>query len=44
MDMAGALPPQTLVNYGLNGGEIPVANGGPLRMRLPRQLGYKSVK
>jgi DMSO/TMAO reductase YedYZ molybdopterin-dependent catalytic subunit len=21
-----------------------VGNGGPLRMRLPRQLGYKSVK
>jgi DMSO/TMAO reductase YedYZ molybdopterin-dependent catalytic subunit len=28
----------------LNGGELPVGNGGPLRMRLPRQLGYKNVK
>jgi DMSO/TMAO reductase YedYZ molybdopterin-dependent catalytic subunit len=28
----------------MNGGELPVGNGGPLRIRLPRQLGYKSVK
>jgi DMSO/TMAO reductase YedYZ molybdopterin-dependent catalytic subunit len=44
IDMADALHPQTLVAYGLNGGELPVGNGGPLRMRVPRQLGYKSVK
>jgi DMSO/TMAO reductase YedYZ molybdopterin-dependent catalytic subunit len=29
---------------GMNGGELPVAFGGPLRMRVPRQLGYKSIK
>ncbi len=28
----------------MNGDELPVGNGGPLRMRLPRQLGYKNVK
>jgi DMSO/TMAO reductase YedYZ molybdopterin-dependent catalytic subunit len=44
VDMAEALHPQTLVAYGLNGGDLPVGIGGPLRMRVPRQLGYKSVK
>jgi len=44
MDMADALHPQTFLAYGMNGDELPVGNGGPLRMRLPRQLGYKSVK
>jgi DMSO/TMAO reductase YedYZ molybdopterin-dependent catalytic subunit len=44
VDMADAMHPQTLVAYGLNGGELPVGNGGPLRLRVPRQLGYKSVK
>ncbi len=44
VDMADALHPQTLLTYGMNGGELPLGNGGPLRMRVPRQLGYKSVK
>jgi len=44
MDMADALHPQTLVTYGMNGGELPIGFGGPLRLRVPRQLGYKSVK
>jgi DMSO/TMAO reductase YedYZ molybdopterin-dependent catalytic subunit len=44
IDMADALHPQTLLSYGMNGGELPVAHGGPLRMRLPRQLGYKNLK
>jgi DMSO/TMAO reductase YedYZ molybdopterin-dependent catalytic subunit len=44
IDMADALHPQTFLAYGMNGDELPVGNGGPLRMRLPRQLGYKSVK
>jgi DMSO/TMAO reductase YedYZ molybdopterin-dependent catalytic subunit len=44
IDMADALHPQTLVTYGMNGGELPVGFGGPLRLRVPRQLGYKSVK
>ena len=44
IDMADALHPQTFLAYGMNGDELPVANGGPLRLRLPRQLGYKSVK
>jgi DMSO/TMAO reductase YedYZ molybdopterin-dependent catalytic subunit len=44
MDMADALHPQTIMAYGMNGGELPVGFGGPLRLRVPRQLGYKSVK
>jgi|SRR5579884_1180014 len=44
IDMADALHPQTFVTYAMNGGELPVKFGGPLRMRVPRQLGYKSVK
>jgi DMSO/TMAO reductase YedYZ molybdopterin-dependent catalytic subunit len=44
IDMSDAMHPQTFLAHGMNGGELPVANGGPLRMRVPRQLGYKSVK
>jgi DMSO/TMAO reductase YedYZ molybdopterin-dependent catalytic subunit len=44
IDMADAMHPQTLIAYGMNDGELPVANGGPLRLRVPRQLGYKNVK
>jgi DMSO/TMAO reductase YedYZ molybdopterin-dependent catalytic subunit len=44
IDMADGLHPQTLVTYGMNGGELPVGHGGPLRLRVPRQLGYKNVK
>jgi len=44
VDMADALHPQTFLTYGMNGGELPVGHGGPIRLRVPRQLGYKSVK
>ena len=44
IDMADALHPQTFLAYGMNGGDLPVGHGGPLRLRLPRQLGYKNVK
>jgi DMSO/TMAO reductase YedYZ molybdopterin-dependent catalytic subunit len=44
IDVAEALHPQTFLVHGLNGDELPVANGGPLRLRVPRQLGYKNVK
>ena len=44
IDMADALHPQTLVAHGMNGADLPVPFGGPLRMRVPRQLGYKSIK
>jgi DMSO/TMAO reductase YedYZ molybdopterin-dependent catalytic subunit len=44
IDMADALHPQTFLTLGMNDGDLPVAFGGPLRLRVPRQLGYKSVK
>jgi DMSO/TMAO reductase YedYZ molybdopterin-dependent catalytic subunit len=44
IDMADALHPQTLLAYGMNGADLPVPHGGPLRMRVARQLGYKNVK
>jgi DMSO/TMAO reductase YedYZ molybdopterin-dependent catalytic subunit len=44
LDMAEARHPQTLLTTGMNDGDLPVAFGGPLRLRVPRQLGYKSVK
>ena len=44
IDVADALHPQTFLAYGMNANELPVGHGGPLRLRLPRQLGYKSVK
>jgi DMSO/TMAO reductase YedYZ molybdopterin-dependent catalytic subunit len=44
VDMADANHPQTLLAYAMNDAELPVAFGGPLRLRVPRQLGYKSVK
>jgi DMSO/TMAO reductase YedYZ molybdopterin-dependent catalytic subunit len=44
LDMADAHHPQTLLTWGVNDADLPVGFGGPLRMRVPRQLGYKSVK
>lgn len=44
IDMADARHAQTLLTWGMNDGDLPVGFGGPLRMRVPRQLGYKSVK
>ena len=44
IDMNEALHPQTLLTYGMNGAELPVPHGGPVRLRVPRQLGYKSMK
>jgi DMSO/TMAO reductase YedYZ molybdopterin-dependent catalytic subunit len=44
LDLDEAHHPQTLLTWGMNDGDLPVGFGGPLRMRVPRQLGYKSVK
>jgi DMSO/TMAO reductase YedYZ molybdopterin-dependent catalytic subunit len=44
IDMADALHPQTILAHGMNGDALPVRFGGPIRLRVPRQLGYKSVK
>jgi DMSO/TMAO reductase YedYZ molybdopterin-dependent catalytic subunit len=44
IDIDEAVHPQTFLTYGMNGNDLPVAHGGPLRLRIPRQLGYKNVK
>lgn len=44
IDMADAMDGHTLLTMGMNDGDLPVPFGGPLRLRLPRQLGYKSLK
>jgi DMSO/TMAO reductase YedYZ molybdopterin-dependent catalytic subunit len=44
IDIDEAMHAQTLVTWGMNGADLPVPFGGPLRLRVPRQLGYKSVK
>ncbi|HUL19335.1 MAG TPA: molybdopterin-dependent oxidoreductase [Steroidobacteraceae bacterium] len=44
IDMLDALHPQTILAYGMNGADLPVAHGAPLRLRVEKQLGYKSVK
>jgi DMSO/TMAO reductase YedYZ molybdopterin-dependent catalytic subunit len=44
IDMLDALHPQTLLAYGMNGRDLPVAHGAPLRVRIETQLGYKSMK
>jgi DMSO/TMAO reductase YedYZ molybdopterin-dependent catalytic subunit len=44
IDTRDAWDPHTLLTMGMNDGDLPVGFGGPLRLRLPRQLGYKSLK
>ena len=44
IDLLDALHPQTLLAYGMNGRDLPVAHGAPLRLRVERQIGYKSMK
>jgi DMSO/TMAO reductase YedYZ molybdopterin-dependent catalytic subunit len=44
LDMIDALHPQTILAYGMNGRDLPVGHGAPLRLRVETQLGYKSVK
>ena len=44
IDMAEARHPQTLLAYSMNGRDLAPGHGAPLRVRVPRQLGYKSIK
>jgi DMSO/TMAO reductase YedYZ molybdopterin-dependent catalytic subunit len=44
IDLLDALHPQTLLAYGMNGRDLPVAHGAPLRLRVERHIGYKSMK
>ena len=44
IDMLDALHPQTLLAYGMNGRDLMVRHGAPLRVRVENQIGYKSRK
>ncbi|HEX7813864.1 molybdopterin-binding protein [Dyella sp.] len=44
IDLVDAYHPQTILAYGMNGKDLPVAHGAPLRLRVERQLGYKHAK
>jgi DMSO/TMAO reductase YedYZ molybdopterin-dependent catalytic subunit len=44
IDLIDAFHPQTILAWGMNNHLLPVPNGAPLRLRVERQLGYKSAK
>lgn len=44
VDMVDAQHPQTIIAHQLNGENLPIKNGAPLRMRIEKQLGYKHPK
>jgi DMSO/TMAO reductase YedYZ molybdopterin-dependent catalytic subunit len=44
IDLLDALHPQTLLAYGMNGRDLPIQHGAPVRLRVERQMGYKSMK
>jgi DMSO/TMAO reductase YedYZ molybdopterin-dependent catalytic subunit len=44
IDLIDALHPQTILAYGMNGKSLSIPHGGPVRLRVERQLGYKSMK
>lgn len=44
IDLVDARHPQTILAYGMNGADLGVGHGAPLRLRVERQLGYKQAK
>jgi DMSO/TMAO reductase YedYZ molybdopterin-dependent catalytic subunit len=44
IDLDDAFHPQTILAYGMNGENLPMGHGAPLRLRVERQLGYKHAK
>ena len=44
LDLADAMHDQTLLAYGMNGRDLAPGHGAPLRLHIPRQLGYKQTK
>jgi DMSO/TMAO reductase YedYZ molybdopterin-dependent catalytic subunit len=44
IDLDDAYHEQTILAYALNGSDLPIANGAPIRLRVERQLGYKHAK
>jgi DMSO/TMAO reductase YedYZ molybdopterin-dependent catalytic subunit len=43
-DMFDVVHPQTLLAYGMNGKDLPLEHGAPIRLRVERQCGNKSLK
>ena len=44
LSLEDALDERTMLVYGLDDGDLPLENGGPLRLVVPFKLAYKSVK
>jgi len=44
IDLYDAFHPQTILAYGMNGKSLPIPHGAPLRLRVEKQIGYKSMK
>ena len=44
LDLQDAVHAQTLLAYSMNGSDLPAGHGAPLRLHIPRQLGYKQTK
>lgn len=44
IDLIDAFHPQTILAYQMNGKDLAVGHGAPLRLRVERQLGYKQAK
>lgn len=44
IDLIDAFHPQTILAYAMNGQDLAVGHGAPLRLRVERQLGYKQAK
>jgi DMSO/TMAO reductase YedYZ molybdopterin-dependent catalytic subunit len=44
LDLFDAFHPQTMIAYGMNDADLPVAHGAPVRLRVERYLGWKNLK
>ncbi|WP_373400655.1 molybdopterin-dependent oxidoreductase [Algoriphagus halophilus] len=44
IDLIDAFHPQTILAYGMNGKNLSIPHGAPVRLRLERQIGFKSMK
>lgn len=44
LDMVDALHPQAILAYGMNGRDLPLPHGAPVRLRVETQVGDKSLK
>ena len=42
IDLSDALHPQTILAYGMNGRDLPIPHGAPVRLRLERSWDKKA--